>query len=167
MSWICFCPSIRSGTSRPPFFSLSMNIDIPQAIMVAAISIASTWLLAAHKNRNDLIGQRRKAASKFLARINECLIDATRAGNRGSQCVCQESYAEFRLTLKGQAAFELEKCWNDYIAGMHENQRCIDCLRCLLDLTHKYTDSLASAAVPACPTCAGSGRKPGRSTVDK
>jgi hypothetical protein len=144
-----------------------MTIDIPQAIIVASISIASTWSLAVLKNRSDLIGQRRKGAAKFLARINECLIDAEKAGNRGNQCICQESYAEFRLTLKAKEAFELEKCWNDYITSMHQNERCIECLRCLLDLTHKYTDSLASAAVPACPTCAGSGRKPGRSTVHK
>jgi len=136
-----------------------MNIDVPQALAVAAISISSTWLLAAKKNQNDLIGQRRKAAAKFLARINECLIDASKSGNRGDQCVCQESYAEFRLTLKSKEALELEKCWSDYITHLHENQRCVQCLQCLLELTHRYTDSLASDTVPACPTCAGSGRK--------
>lgn len=45
---------------------------------------------------------------------NECLVDVKLQGNKGTQCVCYASNAEFRLTLSSQTATEFDGCWNYY-----------------------------------------------------
>ena len=128
-----------------------MDVNI---FITAAVSVVATSTFFSVKRYYDVLDSRRKAASKFLARINECLVDAKISGNGGNQCVCQDSFAEFRLTLSGARATELERCWNDYIRAQMAGVRCVECLECLHRLVHKFTKSGGKESVPACPTCA-------------
>ena len=129
-------------------------MQLESHIVTAMVTAALTSAYFVLGRRNQLLDQKRKAGTKFLARINECLIDAKTAGMDGLQCICHESYAEFRLTLEGQEATDLELCWNDYITKRTRGERCIECLECLHRLVHKYTRSGGKSEVPACPTCA-------------
>lgn len=119
---------------------------------LAGASVAF-WLFY-RKRKYELLDQKRKAAPKFLAKINTCLFDAKQKANESKDCVCHESYAEFRLTLAGAEATELEKCWNTYIVELHTGIRCIESLECLHRLVHKYTETRGSQTVMNCATCA-------------
>jgi hypothetical protein len=113
-----------------------------------------TILLFIFKRSNEQTDKRQKAAVKFLAKINECLIDVKLRNNSGAQCICQESYAEFRLTVAGAEATELEGCWNDYIVQKETSgTRCVECLECLHRLVHQVTKSKSSSRVSGCVSC--------------
>lgn len=145
-----------------------MKIDITLAAIIAGTSILVTWWLANRKRSHELLDSKRKAAGEFLAKVNECLFDAKEAGNAGLQCVCQKSYAAFRLTLHGKEATDLEVCWNDYISKQHRGERCIECLECLHELVHAYTATVGSRSVPSCSVCSGPPRLvPARKNSDK
>ena len=130
-------------------------ISSPISTFLAGIVFASIFFLL--KRNNEQIDKRQKAATKFLAKINACLIDAKLKNNQGNECICEESYAEFRLTVSGKKATELETCWHEYIVQkVTSGTRCVECVECLHTIVHEVTKSKSSTMVPECVTCSSS-----------
>lgn len=134
-------------------FIMPAQIDVSLAAIVAFGAAGLGWWLANRKRADDRLDSKRKSADEFLAKINECLFDAKQAGNQGAHCVCHKSYAKFRLTVSGAEATALEKCWSEYIVANHGGNRCIECLECLHELVHKYTETVGARSVVGCSVC--------------
>jgi hypothetical protein len=118
------------------------------------IGLVATSVFFFLKRSNEQLDKRQKAGAKFLAKVNECLVDVRLKGNAGSQCICFESHAEFRLTISGKKATEFDQCWDDYIRQRETNgTRCVECIECLHRIVHEVTKSKADTKVMGCVSC--------------
>jgi hypothetical protein len=147
---------IEQAGVLPKRISETMQITqlLINPILTFILGLVVTSIFFYIKRSNEKIDKRQKAGAKFLAKVNECLVDVRLKGNAGSQCICFESHAEFRLTLSGKKATEFDQCWDDYILQRETNgTRCIECIECLHRIIHEVTNSKADARVEGCISC--------------
>jgi len=116
-------------------------MDITQAcvaiIGIVAASFTAIWVC--RYNRQGVVNDiRRKAATTFYARINEC-IEQNGLNLIERTCVCHDSYAAFRMTLDTGQSYELERCWENYTKHKRNDEKVLESLRCLKQCVHAMT----------------------------